>query len=571
MKALALLITLISIPFYQILCQKHDPDREVIMTIAGRDVEAGEFIRMYKKSLEPGNKSNPDSYLEQFVNYKLKVADAISIGYDTTKAFHDELNGYRKQLAQNYLTDPDIREELLKKAYARSLTEVNASHILVNCRPDAKPEDTLKAYQKAIDIRQRIVAGEAFDKVAKETSDDKSVSANGGNLGYFTVFQMIAQFEETAYSLQPGGVSMPVRTPFGYHIIKVIDRRPSKGKIRVAHIMKVIPPGSDENRIMKQKQAADSIYQLLKNGASFRELASKLSDHKQSAARGGELDWFGAGEIIPDFSEAAFSIKDTGEFTAPVKTIYGYHIIKLLDKKPPLTFEESRPYLESKLNQSDLASLGKKSFVEKLKKEYDFKVNKAIYQWFVNNTDSMILRGKAGYKPDKIPQRNIYSYADQHLTAKDFALLLESKGRSLNTGSVKKFIDSGIESFSADQLTNYEDSNLERKYPDFRYLMNEFHDGILLFDVSSEKIWNNVQSDSAGLHNYYIAHKNDSLSTGVNGSASDSAASYEIQADLITKYQDWLTEEWLKELKARFPVKIDNAVLEAVKKRLRNE
>lgn len=155
MKAGAFLFILAFIPIYHILCQGHDPDRRVIMTIAGRNVEAGEFIRMYKKSLEPGSKSAPDTYLEQFVNFKLKVADAIAMGYDTTKAFRDELNGYRKQLAQNYLTDTDIKEELLKKAYERSLLEVNASHILVACRPEAKPEDTTKAYQKAVEYRAK--------------------------------------------------------------------------------------------------------------------------------------------------------------------------------------------------------------------------------------------------------------------------------------------------------------------------------------------------------------------------------------------------------------------------------
>ena len=571
MKARAFLFILVFIPSYQTLCQRHDPDRKVLMTIAGRNVEAGEFIRMYKKSLEPGSKSSPDTYLEQFVNFKLKVADALSIGYDTTKAFRDELNGYRKQLAQNYLTDPDIKEELLKKAYERSLIEVNASHILVACRPEAKPEDTTKAYQKALSIRQRLLAGEPFDKVAKETSDDRSAAINGGNLGYFTVFQMIAPFEEAAYSLQPGTISMPVKTPFGYHIIKVIDKRPSRGKIKVAHIMKAIPPGSDEERLMKIRQSADTIYTRLKNGESFRDLATKYSDHKQSAARGGEIEWFGAGEIIPDFTEAAFSIRDTGEFTAPVRTIYGYHIIKLLDKKPPLSYEESKPLLESKINQINIALLGKKAFVEKLRQKYEFKINLPVFNWFVNNTDSLILKGKAGYDQKRIPAGDIYSFDDQHLLATEFASVLEKNGRKFKTSDGKSFIDSGIESYSADQLINYEDSNLENKYPDFRYLMNEFHDGILLFDVSSEKIWNKVQSDSTGLHNYYLAHKNDAAAETADSAAADSVSSHGTQADMISRYQDWLTDEWLNELRAKYPVKVNKAILSKVKKRLKDE
>lgn len=571
MKARVFLLILAYLPLYQIFGTDHDPDRRVLMTIAGRNVEAGEFIRMFKKSLDPGSKSTPESYLEQFINFKLKVADAISMGYDTTKVFRDELNGYRKQLAQSYLTDPNIKEELIKKAYERSLTEVNASHILVSCRTDARPEDTLKAYQKALNIRLRILTGESFEEVAKETSDDKSVVTNSGNLGYFTVFQMIGPFEEVAYSLQPGNLSMPVRTPFGYHIIKVIDRRPSKGKIRVAHIMKAAPPGSDEMQIKKAKQVIDSIYSILKNEASFRELAIKYSDHKQSSSRGGEIDWFGAGEIIPEFAEAAFAIKDTGEFTTPVRTIYGFHIIKLLGRKPPSSFEESRPYLESKINQTNLTSLGKKLFVEKLKKEYNFKIRKNLYTWFINNTDSLVMAGKSGFNIRKIPSGNIYSFIDNHLSAADFAAMLEKKGRSFKTGDPKVYIDSGIEAFSAEQITDYEDSNLENKYPDFRYLMNEFHDGILLFDISSDKIWNKVQEDSVGLHNYYLAHKNDRFERKGKEAASDTTSSFENQTEMISEYQDWLTDQWVRELKQKYSVKIDRSVFDEVEKRLKNE
>jgi peptidyl-prolyl cis-trans isomerase SurA len=571
MKAGALLAIFILTSFNQILCQGHDPDKKIVMTIAGRNVEAGEFTRMYQKSRDPGDKSTPDSYIDQFVNFKLKVAEAISKGYDTTKAFRDELNGYRKQLAQSYLTDQKIKDELLRRAYERSLTEVSASHILVSCRPDAKPEDTINAFGKAMKIRQRLLSGEPFEKVAKETSDDKSAAVNGGYLGYFTVFQMIPPFEDAAYTLQPGSFSMPVRTTFGYHIIKVNAKRPSNGKIRVAHIMKAVPPGSGDAAVLRARNSIDSIYALLKNGASFRELAIRYSDHKQSSARGGELDWFGAGEIIPDFSEAAFTLKDTGEYTAPVRTPYGYHIIKLLGRKPSPSFEESRPYLESKISQSGLASLGKKSFLDRIKREYKFRINQPVHDWFVSNTDSLLMAGKSGYKPGSIPQGEIYSFADQHLSAAGFAEMIEKKAVNLRGSGPERFIDSGIDLFSSDQLTNYEDSNLEKKYPDFRYLMNEFHDGILLFDISSEKIWNRVQEDSVGLHNFYLAHKNDIPAANAGEKASDTTSAVYAKEDMISRYQDWLTAEWVKQLRQEYPVKVNRKVLAEIKKRLKNE
>jgi len=632
------------------------PDEKILMTVAGRDVEAGEFTRMYNKSLDPAYKTDLNDYLEQFIAFKLKVADAIEQGYDTTKAYREELNGYRNQLAQSYLTDPDIKEKLLRKAYQRSLSEVNASHILVSCTPDASPEDTLKAYKKAIDIRERIIRGEAFEQVAKATSDDKSVLINSGNLGYFSVFQMITPFEEAAYTLKPGTISMPVRTPYGYHIIKVSDRRPSKGKIRVAHIMKAAPPGSDEKTIQKAEKEINNIYAQLKNGESFSKLAAEYSDHKESAANGGEMNWFGAGEIISDFSEAAFSIKDTGEYTKPVRSVYGFHIIKLLDKKAPGSYEESKSFLESKLNQSNLISLGKKSFIDRLKKEYNFRTNPSIRTWFINNTDTLIIQGNSKYVQRNIPSGNIYSFASQHLSAKDFASYLEKRGNMIITKNPEYYIDTSLESIASDGIMKYENSVLEQKYPDFRYLMNEFHDGILLFDISSKNVWNKVQEDSAGLLKYYEAHKNDFLSRKSieakiytlmeSGGAKRLKAAYtkysrksgtdtrllakfnlkgdtllnitegkwtagddadidriewtqglhsltkngfpsvinimkvnepvplplnEVQADMISGYQDWLTEEWIKQLKKKYTVKIDNQVFDEVKKKLGNE
>ena len=291
-----------------VICLAQDVNNKVLVTVDGNKIQAGEFIRMYKKSIEPGKTLDIDSYLQQFIVFKLKVADALNEGYDTTRSFRNELNGYRNQLAQNYLTDTQTKEKLLQKAYQRSLTEINAWHILVALPQEASPEDTLKAWQKAIDIRERIIKGEPFESVARGTSDDKSVKINGGNLGYFSVFQMIMPFEDAAYSLKKGAVSMPVRTPYGYHIIKVTDKRPSKGRIKVAHIMKAVPPGTDEKEAKQAEEEINNIYKMLQEGASFSELAKKYSDHKESAVKGGELDWFGTGEIISDFSEAAFPL-----------------------------------------------------------------------------------------------------------------------------------------------------------------------------------------------------------------------------------------------------------------------
>ncbi|MDO9580563.1 MAG: peptidylprolyl isomerase, partial [Bacteroidales bacterium] len=341
---------------------------------------------------------------------------------------------------------------------------------------------------------------------------DQSVKVNGGNLGYFTVFQMIMPFEDVAYTLKKGSISMPVRTPYGYHIIEVTDKRTAKGRIKVAHIMKSAPPGTRDNEAKKAEDEINNIYRHLKEGKSFGELAKKYSDHKESAMNGGELNWFGAGEIISDFSEAAFSLIDTGKYTKPVRTIYGWHIIKLLDKKNPGTFEESRSFLESKINRSYLNSISKKSFVEKLKKEYNFRINPASFKWFVENTDTLIIKGFKRYKRTTMPKANLYTFANQHLTLNEFVNYIETRGSMIITRDASIFINRLIDTRVSDHIVNYENSVLEEKYPEFRYLMKEFHDGILLFEISGKKIWNRVSDDTSGLLNYYADNKNSYLS-----------------------------------------------------------
>ena len=629
---------------------------KILMTVAGSEVSAGEFIRMFKKSLEPGKTGDADSYLQLYVTFKMKVADAISEGIDTTKAFKNELKGYRDQLAQNYLTDKDTREKLLQKTYQRYLTEINAWHILVSCPEGTKPQDTLKAWKKAIDIRERINKGESFEQVARGTSDDPSVKINGGNLGFFSVFQMITPFEDAAYNLKKGMLSQPVRTPYGYHIIKVAERRPSKGKILAAHIMKVAPPGTNEKDAKAAEDTINSIYRQLLEGASFSDLARKYSDHKESAVHGGNLDWFGAGELITELSETAFAISDTGNFSKPVRTPYAWHIIKLLDRKATGTFEETRSFLESKLNQSYLNSLSKKSFVEKLKKEYNFRINQVAYKWFVENTDTLIMRGEAKYDRSKIPSGNLYSFTNQRLTNRDFAAYIERRGLMIVTNDPVSFIKQSIEAMVSDQIVKYENSVLEKKYPDFGYLMTEFHDGILLFEISGRRVWNRVQEDSAGLHDYYEDHKNEFLTRKAMdakiytlrdgrkdrkllscyrkysdrtdcdslmrrrlsrdsdtlliikegrfeigddieldrikwtiGTQSAKLNNYpslvvikrifepeprpleEVQGEIMTGYQEYLENEWIRQLKQKYTVKIDNLVLNEIKNNIRNE
>lgn len=543
-------------------CSAQYLDDKVLMTVAGREVQAGEFIRMYLKSKNPDSINELDSYLDLFINFKLKVTDAIENGYDTTKAFKNELNGYREQLARNYIFDDKaMKEKVLREAYERSLWEVNAWHILVECPATAMPKDSLAAYKKADEIRDRLVNGNAdFAETAKEYSDDRSAVANGGNLGYFSVFRMIKPFEDAVYSLMPGEISIPVRSQFGYHIIRLADKRPSRGKIKVAHIMKSVSPDTDSIKEAEAEVEINRLYALLEKGNSFGELASKYSDHRESAQKGGELDWFATGEMPHEFSETAFALRDSGDFSKPIRTSFGYHIIMLLGKKSPGSFDDIRSLLESRINPNYITEKSKKSAVNRLKADYNYRINTGYLEWFRNNTDTSLLKGKVRYNYDNIPRGNLYTFANQYCTNEDFATYVEKTYSGSYGETLAQMINNMLDHYSANHILQYENSNLEEKYPDFRYLINEFHDGILLFDISSEKVWNRSQEDTTGLKNFYNKHKKE---FGTEFAA--------IRGDVISAYQDWLMEEWLRKLKKKYAVKVDATILNEVSKKIAYE
>ncbi|TFH39263.1 MAG: hypothetical protein E4G95_01590 [Bacteroidia bacterium] len=487
------------------VCQ--DSGNKTLISVNGHNISMAEFEWTYLKNNSGSGKSTVDEYLDLYINFRLKVEAASEAGLDKTASFERELDGYRKQLARNYLTDQEAKEELIKKAYERYREEINVYHVLVKCAPDASPVDTADAYWKAMKIRERIRLGEPFESVARGASDDQSASVNGGNLGYITVFQTPMAFENAVYSMIPGALSKPIRTSGGYHIIKVQNRRKSQGRIRVAHIMKAVPPGSTNLQQEEARHTIDSLYRLVVSGNDFSLLAEQNSDDLASSNKGGELPWFGCGEMIMNFSEAAFSLLHDGDISTPVRTIYGWHLIKRLEKQPLPPFEEARITLEGKLNQSYLISLSRKSFTEKLKKEYNFRVNMETLEWFYSISDSSFISGNYNIPGLKVPSTTLYSFAAEKTNAAQFMNFIRQKGSQAAASDSIGFINSLFEIKSYEDLVKYEDSVLEIKYPEFRYLVNEFHDGILLFEISDSLVWKRALSDTAGLILYYETRK----------------------------------------------------------------
>lgn len=483
----------------------------VLMTIADEEVTLSEFERIYSKNNNEAslNKQTPEEYLELFINFKLKVMEAEALGMDTTTKFITELEGYREQLAKPYLADEESRKEMMKEAYERSKLDVSASHILIKLPDNPTPEDTLAAYEKITEIRERILKGESFETVARATSDDASVSRNGGSLGYFTVFSMIYAFENVAYNSPIGEISMPFRSNYGYHILKVNDRRPARGQVKAAHIFVRTPEGMSEEQMEGAYAKAHMIYDSLQVGADFAHMARTHSEDPSSARNGGEIPWFGAGRMIPEFEDACFAIEEIGGYSKPFKSFYGWHIVKQLDRKEIGTYEEMEPELQEKANRGDRRRYQTEQYVNKLKMEYSFTEYPDALDLVYMSVDSTLLTGMwkaGGIKDDQTPLLEIGERTATAGEFVDYMLQKQNRGKSRHLIS---YVDELYVEFTREVVIDYEDSRLSEKYPEFRYIYEEYHDGILLFDIMDTMVWSKAVSDTLGLTAFHKSHKSD--------------------------------------------------------------
>lgn len=485
----------------------------VVMEIDGKKVTKSEFLQIYLK-----NNNNPkydkqslDEYMELFKKFKLKVSEAEALGYDTIPKLKKELAGYRKQLSQPYLIDSSKNSALVAQAYERMKNEVHAAHILVKVAENASPEDTLAAYNRILAIKKRIENGEDFATVAKgkNGSDDPSAVRNGGDLGYFTAFQMVYQFEEAAYKTPVGKISNPVRTKFGYHILKVMDIRPARGTMKAAHIMVATGKDASSEEIESARKKVDEIYSKLQAGESFEKLASEFSDDSQTAEKGGELPLFGTGtttRMVPEFEEAAFLLAANGDVSKPVQTAFGFHIIKRLDLTPLRSFDELKKEIQGKVNKDERSIVTQNSFIEKLKKTYAFKDSYSkTNKWFVQNIDTNYFKGT--WNADALKTNTaMFTLDKKAYTQKEFASYLQKNYRSFRNMDSKSLVEKQYKAWQNSEILAYEESKLDSKYPDFKALMQEYHDGILLYEIMSDKVWNKAIKDTSGLKVFFDGH-----------------------------------------------------------------
>ncbi len=487
-----------------------------ILTIQGEDVYASEFMYIYSKNNDNPSfdKDSLDDYMQLFINYKLKVKEARELKYDTIPRLINELAQYRKQLSLPYMTNKEKNEGLIEEAYARTKSEVRASHLLIKIKPNPSPKDTVAAYSKIMQLRSQVVNGADFEKIARSHSEDPSAKINGGDLGYFGALQMVYSFEEAAFETPVGEISMPIRTRFGYHLINVVDKREAKGKMEAAHIFIIANESASAEVQDKAEKKINEIYQLLENGEKFEDLAAKYSEDQSSKNKGGLLEVFGSGarkRMLPKFETAAYQIANDGEYSKPVKTVLGYHIIKRVHHTPVASYEDMYRELKLKVERDVRAESTKEAFLEDLKKQYNYnnhgqKLLPIFYQTIGEEIFAGAWQGLVDHSHDS---DILFDFKDKFFTIKDFEQYLISNQTKMARQNMQTFVTGMMERMVTEEITRYEDSQLESKYPEFKSLIREYRDGILVFEIMQDEIWKKASKDTTGIKGYYDAHRND--------------------------------------------------------------
>ena len=495
-------------------------DKEVLMTIGDQSITVKDFTDVYYKNNLKSDvieKKSVDDYLELFTTFRMKVMEAERLQLDTSAKFKKELAGYRKQLAKPFMSSDDITDELIEEAYQRKLKDIRASHILIRCDKNALPSDTLKAYNKAMDIRKKALAkGADFGALADQYSDDPSAKGmkatdqnparpgNHGDLGYFTVFDMVYPFETGAYNTKEGEISMPVRSDFGYHLIKVVSITDALGSIQAAHIFLQLPFDAPAEDVAATKQKADNIYKELmaQNGKNWNEMVKQYTDDKGTIARNGALSSFTVSRIVPEFIEVCKSLK-VDEIAKPVRTNYGFHIIKLLSTSGVSSFDKESKGLSERIEKDMRSKKSEELVLRQVKSEYKFKQNDKNLEAFLATIDSSILRN--AYEPAANVDMNatLFSLENNPTKVSDFVTYIKANMTTQKYVTPATYAYQLYESFSNETAMNYADAHLEDKYPDFKALVQEYKDGILLFDLMDREVWNKAVKDTVGLAEFH--------------------------------------------------------------------
>lgn len=482
---------------------------QTIFSIEDKEIAATDFARVYEK-----NKTSQfseeilsvEDYLKLYINFHLKVYEAEEQGIPEEEKFKTEFARFYKQLADNHIANGEVTEEMIQEVYHRLKNEVRVSHILINF-PQDKEQPKTEAYKKALSIIEKLEEGENFEDLAEQYSQDPSVKMNKGDMGWFKAFKMVTPFEDEAYALEVGEISMPVETQFGYHIIQKTGERASLGKILVAHIMLYADPKKEEEITKKIKD----IYAQLAAGESFEELAKQFSEDTNSAEKGGVMVPFEIGSLNSQkFEEVAFSLSENGEFSEPFQTRFGWHIVKRLDTEPVAPYEELKSFLSKKIKTSDRAKLLNNRIQDKLSEYHEVEVNEEAIIHFEKTTDGLIQKSKWEYKSNKEDAEKIaFKIDDQKFTWEDLGNYLHKNQRGIELSKPSKSVVRDLtNTYLYGELVEAHKKILTEIDPVFKSTVNEYRDGLLLYEIMEREVWDKAKNDSIGIEQWYKNHLN---------------------------------------------------------------
>ncbi len=501
-------------------------------------VSQGEFERQFLKNLnlkeKPVTEKDIDEYLKLYIRFKMKIQDAIESGKDTLEEYKQELAMYRDQLAKNYLYDRNVTQQLIEEAYERMKSEVKVSHILMACPRNASQAQVDKVLKRMNEIHAALMRNPSkdnFASLAASDSEDPGTKNSGGNLGYLTALQVVYEFENEVYNTPVGGISKVFRTDFGFHILRVEDKRPNPGDIKLRHIL--VRTGANSNHSVEEgEKMIREIFEKIKSGQeSFESMARLHSEDYSSKYNGGIVDWVNTTQFIGDLERQmwvgkAFELKQDGDYTEVFKTNYGWHILQRVGVRSLNTFDQMKPTLKTKVQQNQRSQISVDALVKRIKAEDGFKINSIDGLDVYNSVkfpivslmmkDSSLFRGNVNY--DQLPE--VISLGKRKFNLRDLVLVqlggeehsvdefishLVANKKVVNT-TAEQYVDNQFNDWVSNVCVAYQNEHLEEKSVEFKDIYQEYREGILMFNRMQEKVWNKANLDTAGLEKYYQQH-----------------------------------------------------------------
>jgi peptidyl-prolyl cis-trans isomerase SurA len=501
---LALILSISASPFLAVAQEK----KEVLVVVGTISIDKGEFLQLMAKERESESPANSltrkefEENFESFLNYKLKVIEAESIKLDQLEEFNLEFSSIKESLIAPYLIKNSIEEGEVKKVFARLQEIVRAKHILFQFPPNPKKEDSIAVLQLALKVKSELENGGDFSALAANYSDDPSAKVNKGDLGYFTGLQMVQQFEEAAYTLPVGSISDPILTDFGYHIIQVSGRQANPGEVQVSHILVRFDsenPSQEENA---RRKISDIYAEIQKESTIWEEIVQTYSEDFGTKSAGGVLPWFGVGTMIPEFEVAGFSLTDIGEVSPPIKTAYGYHILRLEGKRGLQPYEEVEQSIRSKILRNSKTGMIESQVVAIQKSRFGFQENElgiSTVAGAVYATD--ILSFGAAIQEKKLGGTELFKVNASSYTAGDLVNFMQTK--EMTPKGIGTFFELWLDKFTEATLAKTEEVDLEKNNKAYQMLLKEYRDGILLFSLTNQEVWQKGLNDSLGQQAFF--------------------------------------------------------------------